>query len=89
MWVNLVVQVNSADVASWKALLSAGFRLVGRGELAPDNPIDDRMHEILRIARIASATDRPPHHADRVVAGVDPGSHTLKRNSMTSPSWAT
>ena len=48
---HLVVPVNSANVASWTALLNAGFRLVARGELDPDNPIDDRMHEILRIER--------------------------------------
>lgn len=47
----VVVPVNSANVASWRALLAAGFRLVARGELEPDNPIDDRAHEILRIDR--------------------------------------
>ena len=47
----IVVPVNSANVASWRALLSAGFRLVAQGELTPDNPIDDRAHEILRIDR--------------------------------------
>jgi aminoglycoside 6'-N-acetyltransferase len=54
---HVVVPVNSANVASWKALLNAGFRLVARGELDPDNPIDDRLHEILRI-------DRPPPGAE-------------------------
>jgi len=48
---HVVVPVNSANVASWRALLNAGFRLVARGELDPDNPIDDRMHEILCIDR--------------------------------------
>ena len=33
------------------ALLSAGFHLVAQGELTPDNPIDDRAHEIVRIDR--------------------------------------
>jgi aminoglycoside 6'-N-acetyltransferase len=47
----VVVPVSSANPASWRALLSAGFRLIGRGELDPDNPIDDRSHEILRIDR--------------------------------------
>lgn len=47
----IVVPVNSANVASWRALLSAGFRLVARGDLTPDNPIDDPGHEILRIDR--------------------------------------
>jgi aminoglycoside 6'-N-acetyltransferase len=50
---HVVVPVNSANVASWKALLNAGFRLIARGELDPDNPIDDRLHEILRIDRPA------------------------------------
>jgi aminoglycoside 6'-N-acetyltransferase len=49
----VIVPVNSANVASWKALLSAGFRIVARGDLAPDNPIDDPGHEILRIDRPA------------------------------------
>jgi aminoglycoside 6'-N-acetyltransferase len=48
---HLVVPVNSANVASWGALLSAGFRPVARGDLEPDNPIDGRVHEILRIDR--------------------------------------
>lgn len=47
----IIVPVNSANVASWKALLKAGFRVVARGELEPDNPIDDRLHEILRLDR--------------------------------------
>lgn len=49
----VIVPVCSANVASWRALLSAGFHVVARGELKPDNPIDDPMHEILRL-------DRPP-----------------------------
>jgi aminoglycoside 6'-N-acetyltransferase len=48
---HLVVPVNSANIASWRALCAAGFRLVARGELEPDNPRDDRLHEILRIDR--------------------------------------
>jgi aminoglycoside 6'-N-acetyltransferase len=48
---HLVVPVNSANVASWRALLRAGFRLVAQGDLEPDNPIDDPHHEILRIDR--------------------------------------
>jgi aminoglycoside 6'-N-acetyltransferase len=47
----IVVPVNAANAASWRALLRAGFRLVARGDLEPDNPIDDRAHEILRIDR--------------------------------------
>ncbi len=50
----LIVPVHSHNVASWRALRSAGFHLVGRGELEPDNPIDDRGHEILRIDRPAT-----------------------------------
>jgi aminoglycoside 6'-N-acetyltransferase len=47
----IIVPVHSANAASWRALLAAGFHLVARGELDPDNPIDDRGHEILRIDR--------------------------------------
>lgn len=52
---HLVVPVNSANEASWLALNRAGFRLVARGELEPDSPAHDRMHEILRIDRPAGA----------------------------------
>ncbi len=47
----LIVAVNSANEASWRALLGAGFVRVGRGDLEPDNPIDDSLHEILRLDR--------------------------------------
>lgn len=50
---HIVVPVNSANVASWRALEKAGFRLVARGELDPDNPADARQHEILRVDRPA------------------------------------
>lgn len=50
---HVVVPVNSANVASWRALLAAGFVVVARGNLEPDNPAHDPLHEILR-------TDRPP-----------------------------
>jgi len=50
----IIVPVSAANPASWKALLSAGFRLVARGELEPDNPIDDPLHEILRLDRPVS-----------------------------------
>ena len=50
---HIVVPVNSANVASWRALLAAGFELVAQGDLEPDNPAHDRLHEILRV-------DRPP-----------------------------
>lgn len=45
----IVVPVCSANVASWRALQKAGFHVVARGELEPDNPVDDPMHEILRL----------------------------------------
>jgi aminoglycoside 6'-N-acetyltransferase len=51
----IIVPVSSANRASWRALMKAGFRLAGRGELEPDNPIDDRSHEILRLDRPAGA----------------------------------
>jgi aminoglycoside 6'-N-acetyltransferase len=47
----IIVAVNAANEASWRALLGAGFERAGRGDLEPDNPIDDRLHEILRLDR--------------------------------------
>ena len=47
----IVVPVNSANVASWRTLRAIGFRIVARGALEPDNPIDDPMHEVLRLDR--------------------------------------
>ena len=47
----VIVPVNSANTASWRALLAVGFRLVAQGELDPDNPVDAPMHEVLRIDR--------------------------------------
>lgn len=52
---HLLVPVNSANVASWRMLLGAGFALAARGELDPDAPGDGRMHEILRFDRPATA----------------------------------
>jgi aminoglycoside 6'-N-acetyltransferase len=49
----IIVPVNSANVASWRALQSCGFRVIGRGDVEPDNPIDDPGHEILRLDRPA------------------------------------
>jgi aminoglycoside 6'-N-acetyltransferase len=48
---SIVVAVNSSNEASWKALLGAGFRRVARGDLEPDNPFDDPLHEIFRLDR--------------------------------------
>lgn len=48
---HVVVPVNSANERSWRALRRAGFQLVARGELEPDSPQHDPMHEILRIDR--------------------------------------
>jgi aminoglycoside 6'-N-acetyltransferase len=47
----VIVPVVSANRASWRALQRAGFQLAARGELEPDNPIDDSSHEILRLDR--------------------------------------
>lgn len=51
---SIVVPVVASNEASWRMLLGAGFRLVARGELEPDNPIDGPMHEILRFDRPSS-----------------------------------
>ena len=49
----VVVPVNAANRASWRALEKTGFTLVAEGELTPDNPIDDRWHRVLRLDRPA------------------------------------
>ncbi len=49
----IIVPVCSANEASWRALLHSGFRIVARGDLEPENPIDDPQHEVLQL-------DRPP-----------------------------
>ena len=53
---HLVVPVSSANVASWRALQKAGFRVVARGELEPDNPAEGRAHEVLRLDRPRSVS---------------------------------
>lgn len=53
----IIVPVCSANHRSWRALLSAGFRLVARGDLKPDNPVDGPLHEILRIDRPLQSPD--------------------------------
>ena len=47
----IIVPVSSANEASWRALLRAGFRLAAQGDLKPDNPVDELRHEILRFDR--------------------------------------
>ncbi len=47
----VVVPVVAANRASWRALEKAGFVPVAEGELEPDNPIDDRLHRVLRRDR--------------------------------------
>jgi aminoglycoside 6'-N-acetyltransferase len=51
---HIVVPVSSGNEASWRALRNAGYRLVAQGEMDPDNPVDDRSHEVFRL-------DRPVH----------------------------
>lgn len=48
---HFVVPVNTANVASWRALRTAGFRLVARGDMAPDNPTEGWSHFVLRRDR--------------------------------------
>ncbi|WP_084965192.1 GNAT family N-acetyltransferase [Thermoactinospora rubra] len=49
----VVVPVQAANRASWRALEKAGLRRVAEGELEPDNPADDRAHYIYRVDRPA------------------------------------
>jgi aminoglycoside 6'-N-acetyltransferase len=47
----IIVPVNAANEASWRVLLSVGFRLVASGDLEPDNPVDEPLHEVLWLDR--------------------------------------
>jgi aminoglycoside 6'-N-acetyltransferase len=47
----VIVPVSQANRASWRALEKAGFRRVAKGDLVPDNPIDDPAHYVYRIDR--------------------------------------
>jgi aminoglycoside 6'-N-acetyltransferase len=48
----VIVPVHEHNRASWRALEAAGFTRISRGELPPDNPMDNTDHVIYR-------TDRP------------------------------
>jgi aminoglycoside 6'-N-acetyltransferase len=48
---SVVVPVNAANRASWRALEKAGLTRVAEGELEPDNPVDDRDHVVYRVDR--------------------------------------
>jgi aminoglycoside 6'-N-acetyltransferase len=56
----VVIPVNVANRASWRALERAGFHCVASGNLTPDHPIDDPAHYIYQV-------DRP--RAERICAG--------------------
>ncbi|CAL9366126.1 Aminoglycoside N(6')-acetyltransferase type 1 [Streptomyces sp. enrichment culture] len=47
----VVVPVNAANRASWRALEKAGLRRVGTADLDPDNPADGRAHHVYRADR--------------------------------------
>ena len=49
----VIVAVHADNEASWRVLLCAGFKCVGGGLMAPDNPVDDRRHLIYRLDRTA------------------------------------
>lgn len=55
----VIVPVNAANRASWRALEKAGFRRVGEAQLEPDNPVDDRAHYVYRVDRPASEQTSP------------------------------
>jgi aminoglycoside 6'-N-acetyltransferase len=47
----IIMPTHASNRASWRSLERAGFHRVASGELAPDNPIDDRVHFIYRLDR--------------------------------------
>ena len=52
----VLITVNAANVASWRAVEKAGLTFLTEGDMPPDNPIDDPLHRIRRI-------DRPAHNS--------------------------
>lgn len=62
----ILVAVNAANTASWRALASAGLARVGEVDMPPDNPVDDPLHVVHRI-------DRPAAPCDRCSAVREPG----------------
>ncbi|MBT0565858.1 GNAT family N-acetyltransferase [Williamsia sp. CHRR-6] len=59
----LLVPVVAANRRSWRALQNAGFRIIADTELAPDNPIDNPLHFVLRLDRpheTVTPTAAPP-----------------------------
>jgi aminoglycoside 6'-N-acetyltransferase len=56
----LVVAVHEDNEASWRGLQRAGFTLVGHSLMAPDNPVDDERHVVLRRDRVAAAPSQQP-----------------------------
>lgn len=52
----VLITVNAANVASWRAVEKAGLTFLTEGDMPPDNPIDDPLHRIHRI-------DRPAHNS--------------------------
>jgi aminoglycoside 6'-N-acetyltransferase len=47
----ILVAVNAANTASWRALESAGLVRVGEVDMPPDNPVDNPLHVVHRIDR--------------------------------------
>ncbi|MFH8610013.1 GNAT family N-acetyltransferase [Streptomyces sp. NPDC018029] len=47
----ILVPVQAANRASWRALEKAGLRRVAEGDLEPDNPAEGRAHYVYRIDR--------------------------------------
>ncbi len=51
----VLVAVNAANRASWRALEKAGLTRVAEGEMEPDHPGDDRWHVVYRVDRPVEA----------------------------------
>ncbi|HEX8386338.1 MAG TPA: GNAT family N-acetyltransferase [Rubricoccaceae bacterium] len=56
----VVVPVHAENAASWRALGRAGYRLVARGPLEPDNPEDTPDHVVYQIDRPSDPYAPPP-----------------------------
>ena len=55
----VLIPVNAANTASWRAVEKAGLRHIADGDMPPDNPIDDPLHRIHRVDRPADGCAEP------------------------------
>ncbi|WP_414941746.1 GNAT family N-acetyltransferase [Amycolatopsis sp. cmx-11-51] len=59
----IIIAVAAANEASWRALERSGAKLLAKGAMTPDNPIDDSHHHVYAFYR----SGRPDQSSPRIV----------------------